>query len=97
MQFMCVGLPIESTAMSTPRLPVHARTCLDQSCPSSSTSSSAPSSFARSSFHSWREVTTTGHAIHFAIASAAVATPPPMPVISTACPGLSPPLVTIIE
>ncbi len=97
MQLRCVALPVESTAMSTPRFPVHPRTSLLQSCPWSSTHRSAPSALARSSFHWWRLVTATGQAMCLASVNAAAATPPPMPVISTDCPGRRRPLLIIME
>ena len=52
------------------------------------TVASAPSSRARSSFASLDEVTITRAPSAFAIASAAVETPPPMPQTSTHSPSL---------
>ena len=61
------------------------------------TAASAPSSRARSSFSSLDEVTSTRAPSAFAIASAAVATPPPIPQTSTHSPSCSRPLVTSIR
>ena len=61
------------------------------------TFSSAPSSRARSSFSSLEDVTIARAPSAFAIASAAVATPPPIPQISTHSPSRSPAFVTSIR
>ena len=58
---------------------------------------SAPSSRARASFASLEEVTIARPPSAFAIASAAVATPLPIPQISTHSPGWSAAFVTSIR
>ena len=87
-----VGAPIESMTTSTPRFFVHTRTWRDQSSPSSRIACSTPSSCARFNFHWWRLVTAIRHPIHRHNDSAAVATPPPIPVMSTTWPGRRPAL-----
>ena len=61
------------------------------------TTASAPSSRARSSFSSLDEVTSTRAPSAFAIVSAAVATPPPMPQTSTHSPSTRPARVRSIR
>ena len=90
-----VASPTSSTTTSTPRPPVASFTASTAS--SCETATSAPSSRARSSFAADDEVTTTRAPSALAIASDAVATPPPIPQISTHSPSRSPARVTSIR
>ena len=91
-----VAAPTSSITTSTPRFCVSPQTSFEKSVVAWLMSTSAPSCRARSSFSSLLEVTKTCAPASLAICSAAIATPPPMPRISTLSPGRTRALVITI-
>jgi hypothetical protein len=91
-----VSAPTVSTTTCTPPS-VNSFTRFDTSSVTWFTVASAPSSRARVSFSSDDDVTIARAPSDFAIASDAVATPPPMPQISTHSSGRSAAFVTSIR
>src|SRR5207302_2034357 len=82
-----VAAPTFSITTSTPRFSVMPQTSLEKSCALWLISTSAPIALARSSFSWLLEVTKTRAPTCLAICSAASATPPPIPRMSTDSPG----------
>ncbi len=95
--FSHVASPTESSTTFTPRPPRSRRSSFGTSSDAWFSVTSAPSARARSSLASLDDVTITVAPRSFAIPSAARATPPPMPQISTVSPGFVAARVTTIR